>query len=166
MTLVEMLVSIGVGSLLAAAVLSFVLFTSRSVATLANYLDLERSNRQAMNEWTRDLRGTRTLTAVTSNRLTLQSGDGTLVIYDYSPQERTLSRLHNGSTRTLLADCEQLRFELYQRPTGKAAYEEFSTATLTNCKVIRASWVSSRRLLGAQVTSEGAQSARIVMRQP
>ena len=69
--LTEMLFAMGITTLLVLVVCSFAMFSSRSFATVANYVELDDLNRLAMDQITRDLRQANRITSYeTYNNIT------------------------------------------------------------------------------------------------
>src|SRR5260221_3164416 len=61
MTLVEMIVGVGVGSLVLMSVMAVYLTSSRSFAGMGNYVVMEQSSRSALDQMTRDIRRSKNL---------------------------------------------------------------------------------------------------------
>lgn len=161
-TLTELLVSMGIGSIVLAAVAALSLYTGRSFAALANYVDLDAASRNALDNMTRDIRQATFLMLYQTNRLEFTDWDGGSLIYNYDPTARTLTRIKGAETKVLLNECDQLRFNIWQRnPIG------FSLVPTTNsdlCKAIDVTWLCSRKIFGQKVNTESVQTARIVIR--
>lgn len=164
-TLVEYLVSIGIGALILLIVAPLSLYSGRSFAGLANYVDLNSSSVLAMDRMTMDVRQTVGLTAYTTNSLTFNDGTNKPpLIYNYSPGARTLTRTQGSETNVLLKECDSLQFRIYQRTPLPGTYDQYLAASAANCKVIEVKWNCSRTILGAKMNTESAQSAKIVIR--
>src|SRR6266404_1959422 len=73
--LAEAMVSIGVVSILMIAVCSFTMFSARSFASLFNYVDLDDANRIVMDQLSRDIRQSISVTNFSTTFLTLVDGD-------------------------------------------------------------------------------------------
>ena len=170
-TLVEMLVSLAVGSIVGIAIMSFAFFTGRSFSALTNYNDLDDKSRNALDTLTRDIRQVIELDAFTSNAvattLDLRATNG-IISYVYSPTNRTLMRISaTGDRSTLLAECDTLKFGLYQRNPVGGTYNQYPASTnnlSVTCKLIQVSWTCSRKILGNTMNSESVQTAKVVMR--
>ena len=163
-TLAEVLVGVGVGSIAAIAVMALSLYSGKTFAGISNYLDMESGGRTALDRLTTDIRAAQAVTAFSKDCLTVRAADGTELTYTYRPSTRELERTHQGLTSTVLKECDQLQFALYQAPADTSAYDTFSTGVLTNSKVVTVSWTCSRSLLGNKVNTENVQSAKIVIR--
>jgi len=165
-TLVELLFSLGITTMCLAALATFLVFSTHSFATLFNYVDLDDSNRIAMDQLTRDVRQALGVASFTTNSLTLTDSDNLALTYSYDADARTLTRSkENGPTTVLLRECDRLSFVLGQRNPIGGSYDVYPAATdgLT-AKVINVSWSCSRKLFGYTEDTESVQTARIVIR--
>jgi hypothetical protein len=156
MTLIVLIVSLG-----AAASENFM----RSVAFLANALDLDAKNRLAIDRMSREIRGCDAVDEVWSNGLVLRFGTN-LTTFEYLPATRQLVRANpDTGTEVYLKGCDYVRFGLFRRNTNSlAGYDLYPPATTTNCKIVQINWTCSRRLLRFKPTTGRMQSARVVIR--
>jgi type II secretory pathway component PulJ len=164
-TLVEMAIGLGVGSLVLMILASLSSYTARSFAALANYSDLDRSSRNALDAMSQQIRQTRRLTEGTTNRLVFEDSDGGTLQFFYDAGAKTLRRTKNGgASKLLLSNCQQLTFSMYQRNPVGGSYEAYPTATPATCKLIQLRWTCARDLLRAGANTESVQSSKIVIR--
>jgi hypothetical protein len=164
-TLVEYIIGVGVGALVLAVVVPFSVYSMRSFEGLANYADLNTSGLLALDQLSRDIRQAVRLTSYASNELVFDNGTNEPAItFSYDPAKGTLSRQTGTTSKVLLTGCDSLNFAIYQRTPIAGSYDQYPVANVTNCKVVAINWVCSRKILGAKVNSESAQSARIVIR--
>lgn len=165
-TLVELMVSVGICSLVLIGLASLIFYTGRSFAALTNYVDLDVKSRTALDTMSREIRQTRQLTAGTTNSLTFEDFDGTSLVYAYDPVARTLTRTKDGVTdpRPLLTECNFLEFRMFQRNPKNGVYDQHAAATPATCKLVQLRWVCSRDLVKARWNTESVQSAKIVIR--
>src|SRR5438094_9825002 len=84
-TLADMMVSVGVGSLVVLAVTSLSLYSGRNFAGLANYTEMEAASLNAIDQMTKDIRQTTGLTAFSTNQLTFSAGTNAPLTFAYSP---------------------------------------------------------------------------------
>ena len=171
MTLVELMVATGVGSVVLAAVMALSLFSARSFAALGNYVDLDIKSRTALDQMSSDIRQADKLTAATTNSLTFQTTDPNTsntvsLVYNYSPSAQTLTRTYNGQTTTNLIGCTFLQFSIFQRNPIGYKYEQYDAADASTCKLVQLTWVCQRSILGRIANTESVQSAKVVMRKP
>ena len=165
MTLLEMMITVGVGMIALAAVGSMMLYTARSFVASGNYADLDRASFIALDTLSRDLRQSRALTAFTTNKLTLTDNDSGTLIYEYDPATGQFTRQKNGQTTVLLEQCDFLNFAIYQRnPTKGWNWYPVTTNLVSTTKLIDVSWKCSRKILGAKVNTESVQTAKVVIR--
>jgi hypothetical protein len=161
----ELLVIVGITAVLLIGVAGFALFSGRSFAAIFNYVDLDDANRVAMEQLAKDLRQAKRVTAFGTNYLYLEDVDKTPLKYDYSAPERTLTRSKAGVTKTILSECDTLKFDICQRNALVGSYE-LSAAGATNdsAKVIDVSWVCSRTIFGKKENGETIQPTRMFVR--
>jgi prepilin-type N-terminal cleavage/methylation domain-containing protein len=171
MTMVELMIALGISSVILLAICSLTVFTARSFLALANYDSLERYSRSALDVMSREIRQTQTLIDYKTNRLVFQDHDGsTNLIYFWDPYNHVLSRQKAGSTTILLTNCDSLTFNVFQRHPK----EKFTFYPATNnhtgqfdptmCKLINVNWTCSREIRGVKANTESVQTAKIVMR--
>ena len=164
LTLIELLVGVGLGSIVLMSVASFSLYSGRSIASMANYADLESRSRLALDRMSQEIRQTKGLTDSTSTSVTLKDSDGVALSYVYDPSAKTLVRLKNGQRRVLLEGCGYLKFDVYQRTPIGGSYDMYLAASPATAKLIQVTWGCSRSILGTKLNTEIVQSARIVIR--
>jgi len=162
---VELLVTTAISGLLLVALLQVVFHTGRSFAAWANYLELDRNSRNALDQMVYKIRQADELKSFSSNRLVFSYFKTNDLVYEYSPADRTLTETVAGETKTLLTGCDLLKFAMFQRNTAAGTYDQFpATQTNNTAKLVQLSWTCSRSVLGARINSESVQSAKIVIR--
>ena len=172
MTLVELMVATGVGSIVLAAVLALFLFSARSFAALGNYVDLDNKSRNALDTMSSDIRQADFLSSYDTNKLVFQTTDpatsNTLnLTYFYDAGATTLTRTLGIRSTVLLTNCTYLNFGIFQRNPIGGSYTNFPTADVSNCKLVQLTWVCQRSILGGRIANtESVQSAKVVMRKP
>lgn len=163
-TLAELMVAIGVTSLIVGVTLVLAVSTGRSFVEMVNYVDLDHNNRMTLDIMTRDLRQVRALESYTTNSLIFLDKDNQPLRYTYSPADQTLVRVKGGEKIVVLENCEKLEFALYQRTPMSNNFDLYPINQTTNTKVVRVTWNCTRKLFGRVVNAEQAQCARIVIR--
>ena len=163
MTLVELMVGIGLGTLLLAGLASMYLFSLRSFTSMANYSEMNARSRHACDVLTREIRLASGVTSATSEKLVLRFGGADLT-YTYDEDTETLTRIYIGRTNVLLDSIKSLSFSLYERPTSGAAYEDFPVATPSTAKLVGFQWSCSRRVVGSQKNSQSVEAALVKLR--
>jgi hypothetical protein len=182
MTLVELLVAVGVSSLVFAAVTSFAFYGGRSFVALSNYVDLDNKSRGALDRMTQEIRQVNGVTGyetatlasgqLVTNKLVLGGTelDGTAytLTYEYNPTNQKLTRTKvagsNPGTTTLLTGCSYLNFGMFQRNPVGGTYEQYPASDPASCKEVQLFWICSRNLLGHTANTESMQSAKVVIR--
>src|SRR5215471_17496702 len=95
-TLLEMMIAMAIFTIVGIAMMSLYLFSSRSLASLANYASLDIKNRQAMDQLTYEIRQARQITDYSTNAssssITLLNGDGETIQYMFNAASHTLVR--------------------------------------------------------------------------
>ncbi len=166
MTLVEMMISLGIGSVVAMGIASLMFYTGRSFAAMANYVDLDNQSRIALDTISRHIRQANRLTAYSSTRLTFQDSDGTPLEFVFDRNAQTLTRIRNGvaDSKPLLKECTFCQFDIFQRNPIGGAYDQYPTADPSTCKLVQLHWVCRRTTLGTIINTESVQSAKVVIR--
>ena len=166
-TLVEVMVATGLFGLAGIALGSVYLFSTTSFAALVNYADLDKINRSAMDNLSKEIRAAQSITAATSTSLTLINQDGENVTYSFNSFSGKLLRISGGSSQVLLSDCALLDFHLYQRNPVSGTYDIYPAATNNysqTVKCVSLSWKASRLMPQGNTVSENIQTARVVIR--
>jgi len=163
-TLMEVMVASALGVLALALVGSLSWFTSRSFAAVANYVDLDQASQFALDKMSREIRQAQQLTDFTATSLTFADVDHNPLSFIYDPETRTLVRVSGGQTNTLLQGCDFLQFSKYQHTPISNTFDAYDPAFVTNTKLIRVTWMCTRKILGAKVNTESVQSAKIALR--
>jgi len=177
MTLIEMMIAVGLGSMLLAMAASLWLFGSRSFAAMSNYTDLDARSRNALDQMSRDIRQATGVTAFqksgSTKWLTVTNTDlSTGATYTWSaPTRQVVCRRTGQADQVYLTECDSWDFELYQRAPQKGGNYVFWPATnkagaydLSICKLINMSWKCSRTILGSKLNTESVQTAQVVLR--
>ncbi|KAF0175870.1 MAG: Uncharacterized protein FD161_3176 [Limisphaerales bacterium] len=165
MTLVEVMVATGIGTMILAAAGSLMVYNARSLAALSNYADLDRYSRGAVDKLSQDIRQATELVGFTSTELQFNSSRGrSNITYTYYPDRRTLVRLQGYNRETLLQECDSLTFTVYGRNNVSNTWDQFVVTNATGAKLIKLNWTCSRTILGQAVNTESVQTAKIVMR--
>lgn len=183
MTLVEMVMGMGVGSLVLAAVMGTSIFTSRNFVAMGNYSDLNASGRNSLGNISEDIRQADFLASYTNtstgNVLVFQTSDPNNIsvkytltyTYDSTAQTLTRSLGLRGSTQVnntvMLTNCTYFHYDLYQRNPSLTNGGDLYPLATYQPKVVKAlalSWTCSRAVLGLIQDSEVVQAAKIVIR--
>jgi Tfp pilus assembly protein PilW len=165
MTLVELMVATGLGTVVLAGIASLTLFTARSFVALSNYDELDRASCHALDTLSAEIRQTQQITSYATNQLVFLDADGQSLTYAWDPPTRVLTRQKTNTTTTLLTQCDYLCFNISQRNVSNSFI--FYPAAITNlitAKLVDVSWRCSRKILGSKVNTETVQTAKTVLR--
>src|SRR5262245_35687432 len=113
-TMVGMVMALGLGGLLFGIAAAVYLYSTRSFVDLGNYMEMDGKARYALDQMSADIRQADGIGSYSSNSLTLRFGTNELS-YALNPTQRTLSRTYLSVTRTLLTDCDGVRYDVFQR---------------------------------------------------
>lgn len=163
-SLAEMMMAAGVGSLVLGAVASLTIFSARSFVGLGNYMELDRASRHALDSLSRDIRQTAGVKSFTDTSLVLTNRDSSQVVFNWSAGSRQLTAQRAGVTRTLLTECDYLRFTVSQRNPSNGVFGFYPAANAGLGKLVDVNWRCSRTLLGKKFHTESVQTAKIVIR--
>lgn len=177
MTLVEVVVAVGLGSIILTAGAIFYLFVVRSFMMAGNYTDMDARSRYSVDAMLQEMRSATRVTdyqlTSTNAVLTLTNSiAGTQVTYTWNADTGNLVRDKTGTaTRTYLTECSSWQFELYQRtPHSNGVYifypstNTYGTNDLSMTKLINMSWRCSRSVIGQKLNTENVQTAQVVLR--
>jgi prepilin-type N-terminal cleavage/methylation domain-containing protein len=163
-TLMEILVAVGIASLILVAAAKLTIFSATSFAALQNYNDLDQASQLALDRMSREIRGATNCNTYTSTLLIFDNGR---LAYRYFPGTRELWGTNAGRATRLLRQCDALVFHAYQRnadPSTNLSFYGVTNLTFTPVKLIDVSWKCSRQILQQKVNTESVQTARIVIR--
>ena len=181
-TLIEVLLAMGIGTVLLAMLGAFSIYGLRSFVAVSNYSDLDGKSRQALDYMLRDMRQATQVIAFNTN---LASGGKSLTVantntatatftnrYVWDSTARTMTCEQWGVfTNTFLSGCDRWEFSLWQRTPQPNTTNIFFPATnaagdsdASLCKLISMNWKCSRNMLGKKWNTESVQTAQIVLR--
>src|SRR5258708_2696112 len=90
MTLAEIMVAVGVGSLVLLSVMAIFLCSNVSFLALGNYVSLDQSSRLAVEQMTRDIRNSQNLVSFSANQLVFVYSGATNLTYSFDSTAGTL----------------------------------------------------------------------------
>jgi prepilin-type N-terminal cleavage/methylation domain-containing protein len=164
MTLPEMLVSVGVGSV--ALMLAATVFTASSVSftSIGNYVAMDQKSRSALDQMSRDIRRSQNLTSYATNQLVFVYSGTTNLTYTYNSAAGQLTSYKTGDTTTnvLLTGCSYLLFSMYSNVPQQGGTLT-NTTTVSQGKAISVNWRCTRNFL-SRTNSEYIQESVIVIR--
>lgn len=169
-TLVEVMIALGLSSLVVAVIATATFYSTRSMVGLLNYSELNRKSMHALDIMTRDIRQMRNVESLDTNVLSLRevtTNATNYLVYRWDPTTRELRRSLNGTVDVLLQDCHSLNFQGYKRNPKTNEYTSFYPETENEelIKMIQVDWVCFRDVMkGDKRTTESVQTAKIVIR--
>ncbi len=169
-TLVEMMVSVGIGMLVLGGVCTVYVFMLRNLDATANYEELDRQSRNAVDMMSRDIRQAAAMTSYSTNSVSFVNQDGTLLQYTWDTTNKLTYT--NASTAfggpfggMLLTNCSYLDFHIFQRnPSNGTTMDFWPTTTPSQAKVVLINWICSRTNYTTLKNSESVQTAKVVLR--
>ena len=163
-TLVEVLITMGIAGLLMIVCLSLSLYTTRSIASLTDSVDLGARSRHAIDRMSQRLRQASAVTSFSPNSITVAFKGKTLT-YTYDPSTGELEENEQGTITPLLVNCDKFAFTLYKRTPIANSFDQFPAGTkLSEAKVIHVTWHCGRTLVSRKSGSTEMASERIVLR--
>jgi len=163
-TLVELLISMGIASLLMLACFSLSLYTTRSIASLTDAVDLGARSRYAIDRMSQKLRQASVIKSFSPASVSVVFKGKTLTYTYDATNKKLVEKNEQGVETPLLENCENLKFTLYKRAPITNSFSQFPAGSLSEGKLIHVSWDTSRTLVGRQSGSAEMASARIVLR--
>lgn len=177
LSLIEMAVALGVGSIVLVVVGLLSLYGLRSFAVMGSLADLDEHSRLAVDRISREVRQTtgvlRYQTSSTDKTLVLTNAlTRTYVAYVWDAETRTLTYEQTGEPGSVcLTDCEFWDVRFFQDQPQASATMPFLRATngtgqldLGLARIVAMSWKCSRAVPGMKVNAESTQSLQIVLR--
>lgn len=163
-TLLELLIASSIGLMFMAVVLSLVFYTTRSIAAMTDSVVLSSRGRHAIDRMSKKLRQARVMNSFSATSVTV-TYNGLPLTYAYQAGPKTLLEIENGSTNTLLQNCDELAFAFYKRNPVGNSFNQFPILTATNeAKVIQVKWKCRTDRIGKADGEAQMDSARIVLR--
>jgi len=163
MALPEMMVAIGVASLLLMVMATVFMTSTRGFAAMGNYVEMDTSSRVALDHMTTQIRQAAGLTEFSSSHLKFATAGNTnsFLVYDYDSTSGSLTEWKTGdaTTNTLLTGCNQLTFSLYNSAFA-------ATTDMSQCKGLSVNWKCSRTVLSSKNTEDMQQALIVLRNQP
>jgi prepilin-type N-terminal cleavage/methylation domain-containing protein len=168
-TLIELMIATGIGSVLLVAVMSLTFYSARSFAAIGNYIDLEAQNRKTLNRLTQEIRQADAVKLCNATDLVLSCNypgatNTYTLAYTYDPGKKTLTRTLDSEAQVLLTQCDFIEWNMYQRNMTNKTDQPIPTTDVNECKLIKLTWVCSRNIFGKTANTESVQSAEIMIR--
>lgn len=176
MTIVELLLGLGIGSIVLATVAVLIVFAARGFAALANYQVLDQASSHAADTMSREIReGARVVSFVNtgnSRHIVFSNSIASSpysVRYEWTSASRnlTMRRSFDAAPSVLLTGCDRWDFAFYQRTPLPGPGYGFSKdmANKDECKLVTMTWKCSRPIFSTTLfNTESIQTAQIVLR--
>ncbi len=169
MTLVEVMIGVGLSSLVLGVVA--MLYTSSIVnfAGLGNYAELTGQSRLSLDRMSREIREAAEVVSLQTNlpikTLTLTNAmQAALITYTWDSTTGVLTCSKTGQPDvTCLTGCNDWQFDMFQR-TPKNNWTFFPTSDPKLCKLVNMTWKCSRSLIRQNANTETMVTAQIVLR--
>lgn len=155
--------ALGIGGIILAQICLLWFYSSRSFAAQLSYSDMDQRSQRALDIFSHNIRQCKSLTNFAPDRVVFVDYDDKLVTFAFN--NGYLTRTKNNVSKTLLRDCKEGHFDIYQRTPIAGGFDYYSTTDPRLCKLVEVSWLCSRKIFpGGPMTTETMQSARVVLR--
>jgi hypothetical protein len=169
MSLVEMMVSLAIGSVVLGSTVTVFVYSLFSFAGLGNYAILTGQSKLSLDMMSREMReSTQVLNAnangTTKSILFTNAYSATWSRFSWNSDTGVLTwEKSDEPTRTCLTGCDQWDFTFYQR-TPNTNWTFYPTTDLAVCKLVNMNWKASRSILGKKINTETVVTAQVVLR--
>jgi len=166
MTVLEVLIGIGVSSLVLTVLASLTVYSSKSLVSMYAYTDLNQDSREALDSMTKQIRQSRGLRnySATSLEFLMDGETNTYILkYEWNPATKKFSEIKMGKTNDLLTECTFWTNSIFQRTPAFNSWELVPAATPIQAKLIQLTWVCAHKNVNL-TQSESVQSMKIVIR--
>jgi type II secretory pathway pseudopilin PulG len=174
-TLIELVVSVGLGVVVFGVIVALTIFTAKSFLAATNYVSMDDQSRNALDQISREVRNSSALLSFSTNNpqsmLLTNATLGVTSTITCDTNAGTLMLAKTGQpTQILLTGCYAFSFQLFDRyPTTTLSFygsTNFLTGQLSAqfCKVINMQWKCYRTILGSKLNTEIVQTAQVVLR--
>jgi prepilin-type N-terminal cleavage/methylation domain-containing protein len=162
-TLIELMVALGIGSIVLAGLASLTSYSARTFLALTNYADLDQNSQSALDRMTKEIRQADGVLSYSTNQIILTNKlNSRLVSFTYNPIAQTLVAT-NGTVETYLTKCESFAFAFFTDNTITNTFDQYAATGTNDLKMIQVSWRCYRTVIG-QRNTESIQSAKIMIR--
>ncbi|MDB6111531.1 MAG: hypothetical protein JWR69_3281 [Pedosphaera sp.] len=173
--MLEMMIVLTLSAIMLASVGKVYIFMTRSLDATANYEELDRQSRNALDKMTRDIRGCRALTDFDGSHLWFTNLDNTLLCYVWDTNANTLSytnlSTNSPGSGVLLKGCVYWKTSQFTHDPATNTTMTFLALPTTNSltqaaltKVIVIDWICKKTNYTTLTDSESVQTAKIVLR--
>lgn len=183
LSLVEMAVAVGVGSLVLMVVTMLSVYALRSFGAMGNHAILDAQNRIALDKMTRDIRQATSVSNYYADatikwvKFVTPYGESPTVKYVWysgdpgDPDYHTVQCEKGDQVQIYLRNCDDWDVAFFRRTALPGVPNGFAPATnsagvlkVGECKMVEFNWKCSRSLLGKPMNTESVQRARVTLR--
>ena len=164
LSLLEMVVALGIGTIVIAATVQLYLQTNRAFLSQFNYVDLDSQSRETLDRMSQQIRQATALTNASSTNLAFIDSDGATLRFSYDPLARALIRTKGSNSAVLLKGCDSMQFLLFQRNPVGGNGDFVACTNASACKLIQIAWTCSRDMLTERAHTESIQTAKVMLR--
>ena len=164
-TLAEYMVATSVGLMVLAAAMVLWGYASRNCASLLGYVDLSSTSKNALDRLSQQIRNARSVQSCNATQLVLLDPDNQKAMIAYDHRTKSLVKIKNSVRTTMLTECTNFQFFIYQRTPVSNSFQLYSNGWKTNtAKVVEMRWVCHRRVTGDKSSVEAQVAAKVVIR--
>src|SRR5262245_7633972 len=102
MTVVEMMVACTIGILILMGMVMIFASSSRSFVAIGNYMEMDRSSRNALDRMSREIRNARNLVSFSPTQVVLNSYGTNFVVYNWTLNPPHLTEWKSGGNTNVL----------------------------------------------------------------
>jgi Tfp pilus assembly protein PilW len=172
-TLVEMMIVVALCTLMLASIAAVSIFMARTLDATANYAELDRQSRIALDKLSSDIRQCGGLTNFSATGLWFTNQNGSMLAYTWDTAAQTLNYTNeaDASGGVLLKGCTYWKTAEFTHDPAPNTTMTFLSLPSTNVfaqaaltKVIVIDWVCKKTNYLTLTDSESVQTAKIVLR--
>jgi hypothetical protein len=178
-SLVELFISIAIGLVVIASIMTLSIISAQNFAATANYVQMNDQSRYALDRISREIRNATSLHSFSMSNpqfLLLTNayhGTSATITFDDNTGALTLAKTGEPTLTLLTNRCDDFSFQIFTRyPVISSTNITFALSTNVIsgsldprfCKVINMSWKCSRTILGSKLNTEIVQTAQVVLR--
>jgi hypothetical protein len=164
----EMMIAIAIGGVIMAATASTYFFSNRTLDATANYTELDRQSRNALDTITTVVRQVARAKSISATRVdleTLPDAISNTFTVTFRSNNNRFEYITNGTTYVLLKGCTSLRFSYFKRnPLTNTTMLFTPSSNSIDTKLIVMDWVCKRTNYLSLTDSESVQTAKVVLR--
>jgi hypothetical protein len=159
------MVATSVGLLVLASAVVLWGYASRNCASLLGYVDLSSNSKNALDRVSQQIRNAKNVQTCNATQLVIIDPDGQKALIAFDHVAKSLVKVKNSVRTTLLTECTNFQFSIYQRTPISNSFQLITNAWNTNtAKVVEMRWVCHRQVTGDKSSVESQVAAKVVIR--